>query len=295
MDRFDFSIIVPTYNRPEYLQSCLHSLARQAGQVVPYEVVVVDDGSKDNLRDVVGPFQAQMNVRLLRQANRGPAAARNFGVAQARGRYIVFLDDDCRVPPDWSQTLAKYAKHLDGKVIGGHTVNVLKHNPFSVVSQLMVDCLYAYYNQDPENCRFFTSNNMLLPRKLFQDVKGFDESFTLAAGEDRDLCDRLRLSGATLQYRPDITIYHWHRLQSTSLMKQHFHYGRGALTYYRSRAARSNKVLRIESVEFYWRLLSHPFRSHTFYKALPLAVLLLATQAAHYAGFLWELFSSRGR
>src|SRR5689334_14004971 len=84
------SIIIPTYNRAARLRACLESVCStvQSSQ----EVIVVDDGSKDETRSVVEAFGAA--VRYIYQPNAGPSAARNTGARQARGRYIAFFDSD---------------------------------------------------------------------------------------------------------------------------------------------------------------------------------------------------------
>jgi glycosyltransferase involved in cell wall biosynthesis len=83
-----FTVIVPTYGRPEYLSAAVESVLRQT--VRDLEVVVVDDGGTSTTPDF-----GDKRVRVIRhERNRGPAASRNTGVAAARGRYVAFLDDD---------------------------------------------------------------------------------------------------------------------------------------------------------------------------------------------------------
>src|SRR4051794_3983148 len=88
------SVVVPTFNRRAGLERLLRALAIQTYPADLFEVVVVDDGSTDgtyaHLRRLVLPFTS----RYYRQRNQGPAAARNLGVHHARGRLLVFLDDD---------------------------------------------------------------------------------------------------------------------------------------------------------------------------------------------------------
>ena len=85
------TIVIPAYNAAPYLQEALESLRTQA--CTPHEVIVVDDGSTDNTAEIAAAFEG---VRLLQQANRGVAAARNAGLAIASGELILFLDAD-----DW--------------------------------------------------------------------------------------------------------------------------------------------------------------------------------------------------
>ncbi len=84
------SVVIPCYNGSAYLEECLQSIAALADP--DWEVLVVDDGSTENIREVVDRFSPL--ARYLWQPNQGPAAARNTGLQQARGRYVRFLDSD---------------------------------------------------------------------------------------------------------------------------------------------------------------------------------------------------------
>jgi len=88
------SVIIPTYNRERLLPRALRSVINQS--TTPAEVIVVDDGSSDNTRQVIKEIAAwaDLELRYLRQSNRGPAAARNLGIRAASGEYLAFLDSD---------------------------------------------------------------------------------------------------------------------------------------------------------------------------------------------------------
>ncbi len=91
----DFTVVIPTYNRPQQLIQCLDAISMQAYPKTRYEVIVVDDGSNESMEAAVAPFLGRMSIVLLRQPNSGPADARNAGAAVARGHYVAFTDDDC--------------------------------------------------------------------------------------------------------------------------------------------------------------------------------------------------------
>src|SRR5262249_55512081 len=101
-----FSVIIPTYMRPQQLQDCLEGLACQNYPRDRYEVIVVDDGSPDMPEPVTTPFHARMQLRLLRAPHGGPAAARNAGAREAAGDLLAFTDDDCVPSSGWLQALA---------------------------------------------------------------------------------------------------------------------------------------------------------------------------------------------
>ena len=93
------SVIVPVKDGAQTLPACLEALLRQDGQRfgVDYEIIVVDDGSRDESARIA----AQMGLRVISQANAGPAAARNLGASLAGGQLLAFTDADCVPLPDW--------------------------------------------------------------------------------------------------------------------------------------------------------------------------------------------------
>ena len=118
------TVVIPTYGRPRQLKACLAALAEQT-LAEPWEVVVVDDGSPQTL-DSVGPaWSGRLDLRVIRQDNAGPAAARNRGVQEARGTFIAFTDDDCLPEPQWLDTLVRAARERPGALVGGTTLNGL--------------------------------------------------------------------------------------------------------------------------------------------------------------------------
>ena len=102
-----FSIIIPTYQRPAQLEQCLLAITRLDYPVTQFEVVVVDDGSREHPEKIVAPFAARLSVTLLKADHNGPAAARNIGAARAKGEFLVFTDDDCLPLTNWLQILCK--------------------------------------------------------------------------------------------------------------------------------------------------------------------------------------------
>lgn len=292
MDYPTFSIVVPTYNRPQQLRGCLEALARIDYPRDRYQVVVVDDGSVQPLDTVVDPFQAELEVVLHRQKNAGPAAARNAGAQLAKGDYIAFTDDDCMPATDW---LHQFAIALDAHpdaMIGGHTINALPHNLYSSASQALIDYIYEYYGSSNAGV-FFASNNIAMSRSHFLEIGGFDVSFPLAAAEDRELCDRWQQSGYPMHYASEATIQHAHALSLRSFWRQHFGYGRGAFCFHKARALRTEDAIKVEPVTFYTDLLTYPMKkdpakSGGFGEPLQVSSLFFLSQVATVAGFFWE-------
>ncbi len=280
-----FSIIIPTYNRPEQLANCLSSLAALDYPRHRFEVIVVDDGSDRPPNEVIGSFGQQLQLTLLTQDNAGPAAARNTGVALARGQFLAFTDDDCAVTPNWLKALASRFATLLTQTIAGRTVNALPHNPFAAASQTIIDLVHAYYNADPSRAQFLASNNLALPADIFRNLGGFDETFRTS--EDRDLCDRLLHHGHRLTYAPEVVVYHLHDLTGRSFWQQHFAYGRGAFRYHQSRARRGVGLFRPD-LRFYLHVLRQIVKQETEKPALLRVLLLGLWQLANTAGFMRE-------
>jgi GT2 family glycosyltransferase len=288
-----YSVIVPTYQRPSSLEHCLDALAAQTIGRDRFEVIVVDDGSAEPARGAVARTAASIDVRLIEQANAGPATARNAGARAARGAYVVFTDDDCRPDPEWLRAIDAMAARNPGCAIGGRVVNALGDGLYSTASQLLIEFLYEYFNVDESGGRFFITSNLALPTDSFHRIGGFDVTFPLAAAEDRDLCDRWREAGLAMVYCDDAIVHHEHALRLGSFCRQHFNYGRGAFHLHRARARRGETPLRVEPPKFYRRLVGYPFGRGQGSRAVPLSALMALSQGVYVSGYLSERIRSR--
>jgi cellulose synthase/poly-beta-1,6-N-acetylglucosamine synthase-like glycosyltransferase len=282
------SIVIPTHERPVELARCLDGVAAMTAAGPDLEVVVVNDGGTPPAAQLLERLRGRVDLVVVEQGRRGPAAARNTGIARARGAFVAFLDDDCVPAPGWLATLAaRFAADPDAAV-GGRTVNALPDNAFSSASQLLVDHLYAHHNGDGGAPRFLASNNVAFPRRALLDVGGFDVAFPRPAGEDRELCDRWRRRGHRMTFAPEAIVHHAHVLGPATFWRQHFAYGRGAYAFRRVRAERDGIVIPFEPSRFYADLVRAPFRRSAGARAFALATLLVVAQLANAAGYAWE-------
>jgi glycosyltransferase involved in cell wall biosynthesis len=199
-----FSIVIPTYNRLPILQKCLQALEQQT-YGGDYEVVVVDDGSSDRTIEWLNSAQLS-HVRLIEQAHKGPAAARNLGVEQAQGDTIIFIDSDLVVTPVFLQA------HADGLAQGQR--------------ELGSDCLFTYgrvintanfeeptaepYKVTDYSAAFFATGNVAIARHWLLAAGLFDAGFSLYGWEDLELGVRLKKLGLKLIKVPEAVGYHWH-------------------------------------------------------------------------------------
>lgn len=285
------SIIIPTYNRPERLAICLESISDVDYWRDRFEIIVVDDGSQTPIEPVVAPFRDQLNLTLITQVNAGPATARNTGAARAKGNFLVFTDDDCTLATDYLKNLEVHFSKTPDYLIGGRTLNALENNLYSTASQVLIDYLYKYYNSGSRELNFFASNNFAMPAKRFHALGGFDTTFPLAAGEDREFCDRWLQNGYKMTYAPNVQIYHAHKLTLAKFWRQHFNYGRGAFCFHKARSRRKSEPVKVEPLSFYFNLLIYPLTQTSEQSGLLVTALFLVSQVANVVGFFWERFN----
>lgn len=289
-----FSIVIPTYNRPDRLDSCLRAVAELRYDPERLEVLVVDDGTEqiDRVRAVLDDHGGRLRVELLEQTHRGPAAARNLGASRATGRFLAFTDDDCRVDPGWLRALEVHLESTPRGIVGGRTVNALVDNVCAEASQALVSYLYGYYER--RGNPFIASNNIALARDLFGRLGGFDERFPLAGGEDREFCDRAARSGCDLILVRDAVVNHHHALSFASFVRQHVHYGRGACHFHQIRAGRAGGRIRLEPPSFYVDLVRYPLTAREVRHRVRACLLMLVSQVANAGGFFAERLRRKG-
>lgn len=288
-----FSIIIPTYNRPQPLTNCLQSLADLDYPDNRFEVIVVDDGSKISLDTIVKPFQSQLNLTLISQANAGPASARNTGAKQAQGQFLAFIDDDCTPANDWLQILESHLIAHVNDLIGGCIINALSKNIYATASQALLDYIYAGYQNKTTFPQFFTSNNIALSAENFWAIGGFDTNFPLAAAEDREFCDRFLSHNYKMRYAQEAIVYHAHYLTLTSFYRQHFNYGRGAFLFHKTYSQRHPQQKSIQPWSFYFKLLTYPLTKQYSQPAVLLCFLILLSQIATTLGMVTEKLLSQ--
>ena len=295
-DALAASVVVPTHARPERLARLLDSLSRQSLPGHRFEIVIVDDGSPSPVRldAATGDPDARPDVRLVRQARTGPAAARNRGAREARAPLLLFVDDDCIAAPGWvASHLAAHAGCPDA-LLGGATTNGLPDNPWSDAAEGLLGFLDAEATTGGGALDFVASNNIACARARFVEIGGFDARYPLAAGEDRAFCRAWVASGAPIVRVPEACVAHFHALDPARFWRQQHNYGRGAARFHADASngratARSTPTLP-RPASFYARLLLHPLRRTELSLPRRLGALprVALSQAAIAAGLVAE-------
>jgi glycosyltransferase involved in cell wall biosynthesis len=205
-----FSIVIPTYNRLPILQKCLQALENldfSPEYIEGYEVVIVDDGSTDGTLEWINQNPQQLpHVRTLAQNHAGPASARNLGVNNAQGDWIIFIDSDLVVTSTFlqshAQSLVKGIKDLgsDRLFTYGAVINTGNFDHPTSEPYKLTDFSAAY----------FATGNVAIAKKWLLEAGLFDTSFSLYGWEDLELGVRLKKLGLKLIKCPKAVGYHWH-------------------------------------------------------------------------------------
>jgi glycosyltransferase involved in cell wall biosynthesis len=283
-----FSVVIPTFNRPAALARCLASLTRQDYSKDRFEVIVIDDGSHPPLDASLVRCFPLLNLRLRRQTNAGPAAARNLGALLARGRLLAFTDDDCEPDAGWLALLEHGLNRHPGSLVGGRTINGLVDNSFSAASQLLIDFLYECGLAGAVREPFFASNNIALEHSEYSALGGFSAHYMKAAAEDREFCRRWIRTGRPLVFVSEATVRHSHPLTLHTFLNQHFGYGRGAYHFHRSHQPCPLILPPVEPISFYFKLLTYPWRFRGGHRRWWISSCLALSQVAGLIGYVSE-------
>ncbi len=211
----DFSVIIPTYNRLDVLPEVLDAVESQQG-APDYEVIVVDDGSTDGTGEWLRNRDFAVPARAVSQANQGPAAARNLGVREARGRWVAFLGDDTVPSAGWLAAHTRaHRQRADEPLLAviGYTGwhPRMRLTPFlRYINDYGLQFGYALI-EDPEDVpfNFLYTSNLSLPRAALVE-EPFDLGFPYPAWEDIELAYRLKKQGLRLIYVPKAEVMHDH-------------------------------------------------------------------------------------
>ncbi len=224
-DRPLLSVVIAAFNAADTLREQLTALDAQR-PTFAWEILVCDNGSNDTTRELVDAWaRTHADVRLVDASRRrGPAAARNIGVAEARGEWIAFCDADDVVASGWVSALHN-ALHMHPFVAGRFSLARFGGDGRFAVSwspQLnalsSVDFLPGFVTAG--------AGNMAMHRGVFEAVGGFDES--ALAAEDDDFCLRAQLAGYALSFEPRMLLYVRQRTGLRAIVRQARGYGVGA-------------------------------------------------------------------
>ncbi|TKX54900.1 glycosyltransferase [Halorubrum sp. SP3] len=221
------SVVIPVYNDPAGIEATLDSLRRQTATTDRYEVIVVDNGSTDETRDVVREYLGDETFEGLRlfveDDVQGSYAARNVGISAATGSVVAFIDADMVVDPGWVEAVAREMALTDAAYLAcdvrlfttGDEGTVAKYNRLKDLN----------VQRFVEELSFGPTCSLVVTRTLLEDVGGFDAR--LRSSGDVEFGNRVAASGRELRYTPDIVVYHPTRTTLGALLRKSRRVGRG--------------------------------------------------------------------
>ncbi|ESX43474.1 MULTISPECIES: glycosyltransferase [unclassified Mesorhizobium] len=234
----EVSFIVCTRDRAAVLEACIASIqtACRVHATFAAELVVVDNGSRDGTSKRLAAIAetSDIPVTAVSETRPGLAAARNAGLARARGRVLVFVDDDCKLDRDYLRDLERHYRSGEKWLIRGGRVELgdARDLPFTIKLREASERLTPAVHPGG----FVLGCNMTMHRDVAARIGSFDERFgaggPLRSAEDTDYLVRAMLLGMPVEYVPDMTVLHHHgRRDRKSIDRLHRDYslGNGAL------------------------------------------------------------------
>lgn len=221
-------MVVCTYDNARFLSSCLESLETQNFQKDMYQVLIVDNNSKDTALQVIDKYiQSNHNFSLITEKKQGLSHARNTGWKHAKSKIVAFIDDDAYASPSWCQDIVNAFENTSPKpvAVGGPIYPWYERKPpdwFSDELEIRTwgnSCHFLSGNQAKYG---FSGSNMAFPKKILKKYNGFSANYGLIGnelrlGEDTELFKRIFQDEPYLWYDPRIKVYHWTPIHKLSL------------------------------------------------------------------------------
>lgn len=229
----DVSIIIVSYNSSAFLKNCISSIL-SCNDKAEKEIIVVDNNSSDNSKDIIESFDST-GVKLIQSSqNRGFGGGNNLAFVQAKGRYLFFLNPDTKIISGCIDTLHEYCIKDDTVgVVGPRLIfpdNSIQNyycQYYTVLSILIRRSFFRrkfsfYLNRNnlscietPQEIPWILGSAIFIKKELFNKLNGFDERYRLYF-EDVDLCRRVHLLGLKVVYNPHALMVHYHQRESAN-------------------------------------------------------------------------------
>ncbi|MFA6098837.1 MAG: glycosyltransferase [Patescibacteria group bacterium] len=209
------SVVVPVFNAEKTIKDCLKSLEKQTVSRDNYEIIVVDDGSYDQTRRIVGKIS---DVKHLLKKNAGPASARNYGAREAAGDILLFIDSDCVAAENWIEKMTRpFAEQSVAAVKG-----VYKTKQVGLISRLVQVEFEERYSKmaRSKGLDFMDFSAGAVRKKLFLELGGFKEDLKMS--EDVQFAYKLTNAGHKIVFIKDGAVYHQHPHNFRNYLKVKF-------------------------------------------------------------------------
>ena len=227
-----FSIIVPLYNRPQEIDELLHTLTKQT--YLQFEVLVIEDGSINDAKDIVGSYSDKLDISYYFKENEGQGFTRNYGFARAKGDYFVVFDSDCLIPEHYLETVKDYLLEQQLDAYGGPDG---AHKSFTAIQKAISYAMTSPFTTggirgNKKHIGKFhpRSFNMGISREVWEKTGGF---ILTRLGEDIEFSIRVQSLGFKTGLIPGAIVYHKRRTSFTQFYKQLHFFGRARINIYK--------------------------------------------------------------
>ncbi len=236
---YDFSVIIPTYNRAYVLAQCLASLQNQTYDNNKFEVIIIDDGSTDNTQEICENGNFNFAFKYIKQINSGPGVARNSGIEIAQGKFTLIINDDAIL--DENNLQVHWDKHhilAHKKVAVLGTFNYAEEfvkRPFVWIAE-NTPLIFGYSLAEEDrlhNYRFFWTCNISILTEALKQIGGFDPLFNEPMMEDTELGFRLEQIGFSVYFTKQAIATHYHWIDISGFEKRQKMAARNVLKFIR--------------------------------------------------------------
>jgi len=219
-----YSIIVPVYNRPDEVDELLQSLCEQS--LKDFEVVIVEDGSQKDCKEVVGRYTDRLDVKYFMKPNSGPGQSRNYGAERAKGDYLLVLDSDVVLPTGYLQAVDDELRRQPADAFGGPDA---AHPSFTDVQKAISYSMTSFFTTGgirggkKKLDKFYPrSFNMGIRREVYLQLGGFSK---MRFGEDIDFSYRIVEAGYQPRLFPSAWVWHKRRTDFRKFFRQVYNSG----------------------------------------------------------------------
>ena len=210
------SVIIPVLNDAKRLEVCLVALQNQSYPKNCYEVIVVDNGSDEDISTVVDAFS---QARLGLESRRGAYAARNMGISLAKGQVIAFTDSDCIPADNWIKNGVENLFQYDNcGMVGGKVKFIFSNQEKPTAVELLDSLIFLQQKVYIEHYKFSVTANLFTLKEIFDHVGLFNDK--VKSGGDREWGNRVFLSGYSIRYAEDTEVCHSARKSFTEVCKK---------------------------------------------------------------------------
>ena len=230
--RMLISFVIPVYNRPDEIVELLESISKQNEE--GFEVIVVEDGSSRPCKTEIEPYADKFKLQYFYKENSGPGPSRNYGARYASGDYVIVLDSDCILPPDYVSTVRRHLETGQIDAFGGPDS---AHASFSALQKAINYSMTSFLTTGGisggmKNVNKFhpRSFNMGVRTEVWKLLGGFSK---MRYGEDIDFSIRLKEAGYRVVLMSDAWVWHKRRNTLASFFRQVFHFGQARICLYR--------------------------------------------------------------